>query len=344
MDAPKKYIRTLASDMETLKGGGSPDLILFKQKEEGASTTLPTPVVPIPVPTPIATVQEEIIPTVQKNSPLKTYAGDFADRIKTTGASTTTVLAVEQDAHVTIPTEPPATKQKSSFILGIAGGILFLAAIAGAYFTYSRYVALSLPVPVISRVATPIVVEEQEEISGKGKELLGEIQQSLARPLAPGSIRLFSLSPVASSSIFGMLQLPAPNVLLRNIDSETSIAGLISVGEQSPFFILRVTSFGDTFSGMLQWESRIAKDLQELFPAYEAMPVSTTTPDFFTPPEEQSFVDKSVANYDVRILFDTEQREILVYGYWNQRTLVIARNSATFTELLRRLAQSRVYR
>jgi hypothetical protein len=353
MDAPQKYIRTFASDMETLKSGGAPELVpLVEQQKESPPNLPPPPVVPQPPAAPQAVEApiEETIPTVQKNSPLKTYAGDFADRIKATGASRVTVLATEQDAHVSAPRAEDSTpRSKGHFILGIAGGLLFLGAIAGAYFAYTRYVALSLPVPIISSIMTTIVAEEQGEVSGRGKELLEEIQQSVARPLASGSVRLLSLSPTASSSVFSMLQLPAPSVLLRNIDVELSVAGIINMGEQSPFFILRATSFGDTFSGMLQWESRMAIDLKELFPARQTTTLATTTTtssfgELEEPVATKGFIDKSVANHDVRVLLDAEGREILLYGYWNQRTLVIARDSAVFTELLRRLALSRVYR
>jgi hypothetical protein len=350
---PQKYIRTFAGDMETLKGGGSPELVPFGVPKE---VPVPAPVVPVSEPTPPreeVPFVEETIPTVQKGIPAKTYAGDFSDRVKETGASTTTILATEQDAHVSVPIADaePEADQKSNRIYAIAGGVLFLLALGGAYFAYSRYTAISLPVPLLPSTEAPIVVEERADVSGMGKELLQQIQQSVARPLASGKVRLLSLSSATSTSIFSSLPLSAPGGLVRNIEPAQSIAGVINVGETSPFFILRVASFSDTFSGMLQWESRMPGDVKELFPPRPAIVVpvatstATTTTTFGPPPvASPTFVDKSVANHDVRVLLDADKREILVYGYWNQRTLVIARDSASFTELLRRLASSRVYR
>ena len=349
MDTPQKYIRTFAGDMETLKSGGTPELAPFGKASVPVFPSQPTARAQEP-----ELVREEVIPTVQKGIPAKTYAGDFSDRVAETGASTTTVLAAEQDAHVSVPdAEPEPDHAKSNRIYSIAGGVLFLLALFGAYFAYSRYATLSLPVPLLESAEAPIVVEERADVSGNGKELLQQIQQSMARPLSSGKVRLLSHTATTSTSIFGSLPLSAPGGLIRNIEPVHSIAGVINVGETSPFFVLRVTSFADTFSGMLQWEARMAGDMKELFPPRPAPAVavattsmaSTTSTTFGPPPvATPMFIDKSVANHDARILLDADKREVLVYGYWNQRTLVIARDSASFTELLRRLTSSRVYR
>jgi peptidoglycan hydrolase-like protein with peptidoglycan-binding domain len=67
---------------------------------------------------------------------------------------------------------------------------------------------------------------------------------------------------------------------------------------------------------------------------------ATTTPP--APLVTIGFRDEVVANHDVRIYRDGEGRSVLLYGYWNQTTLVIARNPPSFTEILQRLATSRM--
>ena len=54
-----------------------------------------------------------------------------------------------------------------------------------------------------------------------------------------------------------------------------------------------------------------------------------------------AFVDEVIANHDVRIYRDVTGKSILLYGYWNQVTLIIARDPAAFAEILQRLATSR---
>ena len=71
---------------------------------------------------------------------------------------------------------------------------------------------------------------------------------------------------------------------------------------------------------------------------------STSSPQATVPPARTFsifFFDEVVANHDVRIYRDAEGRSILLYGYWNQTTLVIARDPSAFAEILGRLATSR---
>ena len=113
---------------------------------------------------------------------------------------------------------------------------------------------------------------------------------------------------------------------------------------------------------MLAWEPTMPSDMSALFPPYPS-PVSITTAATTTtatttsktksktpakaatstPPAPviaPAFHDQVIDNHDARIYLDALGRSILVYGYWNQTTLVIARDPAAFTEILGRLATS----
>ncbi len=349
MDAPQKYIRTFAGDIETVKKGDTPDL---KPLEKN-----PTPSVNVSEQTSLsATI---ILPpqssghlsvplareTLQHASPIQTYASDFSDRMKSTNASTATVLAAEQDGRkapvegdITIVKEP----RTRGGILSVVGGIvLLLAGAVGAYYAYTRYLEKSAPVIITPVVSAPIFVDQSEEISGTGTTLSQTIFESLARPLAKGTIR-FLYRPLitgADVSIFTALQLPAPDMLLRNIVTTGSMAGVIKVDSVSPFFILSVSSYTDTFAALLAWEPRMPRDLGALFPPEANLPlagVATTTP-----PAVLVFHDEVIVNHDARVYRDAGGLEQIVYGYWNQYTLVIARDSSAFAEIIGRLATSR---
>ncbi len=312
-EPPKKYIRTLEGDMQTIKDGGTPDLTPFKKPES-----------------------------------LKTYEGDFSDRVKETGASTATILAAEQDAAKEAPQETPHKPSRENIFYSIAGVALLILGGVGVYLTYTRYEANTQPVTLAPTLSTPIFVDEREKITGEtSAALLLAINESLSRSLAPNTVRLlYAESETASStSVFSVLQLSAPDVLLRNINAASSMAGIVSVGDtQSAFFILSVSSYGDTFAGMLQWEPTMVRDMKSLFPQYPVQTVSTTSVATSTPPVQPVFRDEVVSNHDVRLYRDDEGRSILIYGYWNKTTLVIARDQAAFTEIVGRLATSRTVR
>ena len=93
------------------------------------------------------------------------------------------------------------------------------------------------------------------KISGTGVALFQAIEQSVSRPLASG--RCDFSTPKSQrpriTAFFPRSRLPAPGILLRNVNAQGSMAGIMNVGGgQSPFFILSVTSYSDTFSGMLR--------------------------------------------------------------------------------------------
>jgi hypothetical protein len=294
-------------------------------------------------------------------NPIETYAQDFRDRVKDTHASTATILAAEQDAGQTSREpgpEKPASKIKN--ILYITAGVLMLGVGAtGAYIAYSRYIVTTSPVSIPQGVVIPIFVDSRESVSGTGNALVQTINQSVRKPLASNTIQLISLDSVSSSdSVFAALAEPTPSILTRNLSTTGSMAGIVNTSSgQSPFFILSVSSYSATFSGMLSWEPSMQKDLAGLFPLYPepVIVVATTTATKATAISPKNtvvatttnallpkagFRDEVVSNHDVRIYRDLMGRSILLYGYWNQTTLVIARDPVAFSEIIGRLSTS----
>ena|SRR3989344_9338566 len=311
---PKKYVRTFEGDIEVAKKGGTADL-----------------------------------PPREGPIPLKTYAGDFSQRMKETHASTTTVLAAEQDAVRSVPQDASEKLSRGNVLYVIAGIILLILGGSGASIAYMRYLKNTGPIILAPAISAPIFIDEKEEIGGANQEaILKAIIQSVTRSLAPHTVRLLYIDSTTTdtdNSVFSALQLPAPGILLRNIHVARSMAGIVSIeGEQNPFFILSVASYGDTFSGMLSWESTMPRDLNALFPEYphsSVSAVSTSSPQTTatsSPTIRPTFHDEVISNHDARVYRDANNRSILVYGYWNRTTLIIARNPSAFIEIIGRLA------
>lgn len=158
-------------------------------------------------------------------------------------------------------------------------------------------------------------------------------------------------TPLAGGALIKAMQLPAPDILLRNI-SEESTVGIIHAGvETRPFFVFGVTSYERTFAGMLAWERSMARDLMTLYPAREAgaltpaatsTAIGTSTPAYVEPVRAQdTFTDAIVANHDVRVLQDTNGQTLVLYGYVGKDLLVLARDEAAYTALLSRLSAGR---
>ncbi len=314
-----------------------------------------------------STERPRAIVTEDMVSPLRTYADDFTDRVASEGASRVSILAAEQDAgsHSVAEEEPEMSPLKKRLSIG-AGVLLLVVGGSGVYYAYTKYVAAHLPVPIISLSRAPIYYDEEEELSGEGSVLLNAIATAVGHPLGAKKVRLITSTSATTTrqGLFVALGLGAPSVLVRNIVGSESMLGVVNAGAgTSPFFILEVASYNETFAGMLAWEPRMQRDLATLYPL-PIVPVvlpelitgtstatstklgaattsSSTSPAPTAPTQTPGFRDEVVANYDVRVYRDSFGAVVLLYGYTDQRTLVIAKDVPAFTEIVTRLAASR---
>ncbi len=301
------------------------------------------PTVEVPPPPPPAPPVAPVV-TVSSDT-LKTYAGDFVDHVTSEQASPATILAAEQDAGPVPGQRPPVVQHHRTWVYVTLGVVLFALGGAGSYFAYTQYQTKILPVAVAPTVSAPIFVDEREVVVGTSTPLLSEVIASLQKPLPVSTVRLLyeTATTTADMSVFNALMLPAPDILLRNVLAQGSMTGIVNVGgNATPFFILAVSSYSDTFAGMLSWEKTMPRDLSALFPRNDSIDVAsstvaTTTLALKTAP---IFEDEVIANHDARVYRDAGGT-VLVYGYWNQSTLVIARDQYAFSEILNRLGTSK---
>ncbi len=328
--------------------------------------TPPVPVVPLPPPIPVVATQPPPppIPAPRKPepetaSPLHTYKTDFADEIDNKGASTFSVLAAEGNAK-----QRPsiAVKKKSTVLPVIAGSLMLMAVGAGG--VYAAYWFITRPINISLQPLAPSLVFVDERIELKGPDYFSELAGVAKEPLVEGNVLLTYITysttspkktlittPLPGGELLAAMDLPAPDILLRNIDRSSTVGIVNAGGETNPFFIMRVTSYERTYAGMLSWEKTIADDLALFYPApvrdtfvipLDTTATTTTTtsssaqilpePEFFA-----VFKDEILQNHDVRVLRDRTGKEVMVYGYRDKETLIIARNSAAYLELIRRL-------
>lgn len=334
--------------------------ILARLREKVGKTPPSPPPTPAPLPPPTPPVftppPPAPMPTVAKPERIHTYKSDFADHIDDRGASAFTVLAADADTN-----KKQVPKAKKNGLPLIAGGIILLVLGGGGITAAFWYVAQLSRVPA-SPLAVPSLVfaDERVKLTGTGRELMQALASAAEEPLVEGNVLITYLSestttpkgqvkeiPLTGGALIRALQLPAPDILLRNISSQSTV-GIISAGvETRPFFIFRVTSYERTFAGMLAWEATIARDLSLLYPSRSLGPINseatvinlgTSTPATAAPQALAAFSDAVVANHDVRVLKDTAGNTLMLYGYADKQTLVLARDEAAFAALLTRLA------
>jgi len=335
---------------------------------------IPTPA-PSFAPAPETAPVERIPPVAREAAPdapekLHTYKSDFADRIDKKEATTFSVLAAQQEAGAT-PVPQALSKDTGSskrMLAAIATGIVLLALAAGGVYATYRFVLTMRNTPVASvTVPSIIFADEYKEIQGTGPALMEALAASANETLVSGNVLVtYVTEPLAGEKgtlltkaaaggvLVRALELEAPDILLRNIASESTV-GIVHAGSETrAFFALRVDSYERTYAGMLTWEPVMQRQLALLYPQYPAesapAPVvatttATSTPTATTTPQSEPiqasvltrFADTIVANHDVRVLRDTAGRSVLLYGYVDKQTLIIARDELAFETLAARL-------
>ncbi len=292
-------------------------------------------------------------------SPIHTYKTDFVDTVRKTGASATSILAVEHDAQSRTKSHiQKAHKASLWFVIG--GAFLVVISIVGIGYAYLHNIKETSPAPIVLSVPSLIPSSTSHEISGSGPALLQALAQTAQIHLQNGAVAITYLAtttklkngaikkrPLPGGYIIAALHLPIPTILMNNT-AVNSTVGIVAAGNQTrPFFILRVASYDAAFAGMLRWENSIATNLQEIYPAIinpntaNATSTSTTTVQTNKTIDStaNAFVDETILNHSVRILRDSSKQSIMLYGFANRNTLIIARNAAAFIVLLNKLNQ-----
>jgi hypothetical protein len=272
-------------------------------------------------------------------SRLHTYSSDTAEEIKETNASPFSVLAAEHDARP-LPPVAPVKKTSRGPLLVILGVLLLLVGGGGITAAYWFMSKSAIPTTISTQgILTP---DSTTQLSGSGPSLMRAFAAETQKPLPPDAVELVyastattsadgtMLTPSMGGNFIAQLSLAAPSILLRNIDP-SSVAGVVHAGSETrPFFLLKVVSYDRTFSGMLTWESTMRQDLVSLYPLNQINPS-------LAPSSDNQFSDEVVASHDTRVLRDSTGTTLLIYGYVDKQTLIIARNEAAFSLLVSRL-------
>jgi len=321
--------------------------ILVRLREKAAAPKVPTPPPPAPikadVPIPLTKP-----PVPSRAAPIHTYKSDFSEHIDAKNASVFSVLAAEKDAKRSDTREVVVEKKlgRAKFIIG---GMLILLGLVGIYAAYQWSQDRSI-IPMDDMVQSLVFADARREVTGKGGDLMRSLAEVAGTSIPQGNVVVTYITtatttaegtpfkfPAPGGALIRALGLPAPSIFLRNILDESTV-GVIHAGEETrPFFIFSVSSYERTFAGMLDWEDTMERDLSLLYPSYPKDAVASTSP-LLAP---LTFSDSVAASRDIRVLKDEKGRSILVYGYHDKETLIIARDETAFIQLAERLTATK---
>lgn len=124
---------------------------------------------------------------------------------------------------------------------------------------------------------------------------------------------------------------PPPDGLLRSL-SDTPYYGIYSKDKLTGYLQISSRSYPNTFSGMLEWEPKMFKDLTPVLdPWYNRKNIDSLS--------DREFKDERIGTIDARVLRDQEGNTVIAYAFANKQTLIISDSTDTLLTLVTKLEQ-----
>lgn len=237
-------------------------------------------------------------------------------------------------AYAPAPTARPAftASNRGRYVLI---GVSILAALAGlalVLFLWNTFGNRDASTPIQAPITAPFTADIHLAVPlGNAHDAL---MQNLQRARTESSAPIVHFYPVrgdatpASVAETMLIFAPqAPGSFMRTV--EDIAFGTI---DDTPFIVLSVSSFDVAFAGMLTWETAMSSDLAPLFGSPvtatfdpDARTVDQTRPPFFTDVVQQ--------NRDLRILYNADRNERIIYTFLNRNTILITTSSETISDI-----------
>lgn len=297
----------------------------------------PTPAVERPVVTPVHTLKDDIQHVVRE------------EKMSLVRAAT-----LEEDRKMRVQEESPSPgkEQRKRRVTGIVFATILLvflglAALFGVFLVMNQQAGItsvpqktlvfaeqSLSLP-IENVSASTIKQQIAQLRSVQSGSLGSITRVLpvrSTTTPEGTQVLYEAS---TREFLASLGAQPPEELLRALDREFFF-GIHSADKNAPVFVIPVVSYDTAFAGMLAWEARLNA---ELAPIFTLLPAYRMGADGI--PQERTFSDAVIRNYDTRILTDDAETIQLYYSFPSPRILIIAENPYTFAEVVARLRAQR---
>jgi hypothetical protein len=205
-------------------------------------------------------------------------------------------------------------------LLGIA-----LALFASFYFnvfkkeTPSEQPTIAVPTFLATTAQTPLMIEGTKEV------FLTMLTEKV-RTAEAGLIQFYPTIEIGetkrigtSEEILTFLNTHLDQRTLRSLN-KTLMIGSITTEKNEPFIVLQSSNFDVLFTGLLAWEPHISADFAPLFGEQTLTNIK--------------FKDAVRDNTSTRILYDESGKEILLYSFINQNTVVITTSGEALSKLI----------
>lgn len=347
---PKKSLQYIADGM--LKGNApvTPTAPISQSEQTSTAptpltTSTPTPLPPKPEASDAITIQ-----------PLRTYEQDIRNAVVKQNVSVVQMALAQSkknEVQEEIIENSSPTSKKNLIIIGASLFLILLGVGAGGYALY--YVAQNQTPgnTTIEQIGNDISADTSARILLKGpnkrelsvalinleKQPYDKIIQTILlqgkdSQNADGSVNINSTSTLSTVDFLSVLESRIPPSLARSLDSNYTI-GLYGP-DRIPFIILKTRSYDTAYAGTFDWEPYMKDDFRNIIFQSELEGTLTSA--------TSTFQDIVVNNKDARVVKNTNDVPLLLYGFADKEYLVITRSEAALKEVFERIKLKKLVR
>ncbi len=283
--------------------------------------------------------------TKQKNNylkPLKTLSSETIRAIKDEGLSSSKIAINNQSIIKKIPPKEP--KKIGEIIVLVISVIFILASISiVGYFiitnksTKNEVIATKNSILFVDKhIGIDLTGKDSNQINSSVINAIKQLDDSKPKEGAIGNFyftetikylngkdTLEKQVDITASQFIASSTQGIPSEFSRSLDDKFML-GIFQNGKSSPFFIFKTQYFKSLTDAMLKNESIIISNL------YNLTGTTNVTSNIIGLP----FKDKTVQNTDLRIAKKGDGETVVLYGFIDQNTVLIAENEEVFNKLL----------
>lgn len=273
-------------------------------------------------------------------APIRTFSSDMAQAVRERGGSVVRI-AIAEDEKRRAEMQESSIRTKKNMTFTIGGALLVLAAVGVLVYSYQSRQAPVVQVPAAPALPASLIRSEDVQVinaSGmQNSDIIAAIQAIVANPgIQAGNVKNIILgqgtgatrSIVPLSQFFSVLNMSTPPELLRALLPDYMI-GTYLYDKGSLFLIIHGTAHDYLLTGMLAWEPNLFDDMKALF-AIDTSSISKAQL------QHMVFSDAVISNRDARAVLDADKKPLLYYSFLDQNTIIIATDSKTLGEAVRR--------
>ena len=155
------------------------------------------------------------------------------------------------------------------------------------------------------------------------------------------------------SQLFEKINYSGDNALLRSFNENYAFGLYLNEKNQfENYLLIEVNNFDLSFKSILDWEKYIPVDLKDLFIGNnEIINLTSTTTSTTTLLAKRYyknnttiFMDKVLKNYDVREYVDNKNNMYIIYGFVNNKYLLLTSGESSFLDIKNRLLKENIAR